>query len=371
MQNQSRRQVSGPKTPGIDGAACESMGVLTGCSGHAVTVEGVEGRQAAMLLKRDLERREAIPLSLFAFGGDGANEEVAAEFAGYEMGISRLRGDGGAAGGPVVMQMFAIAGVSATRVIRRGKSVGVVYEDEFTRSCRLSAVVPASRDASREEQTLEVMEAAEAMLDEGGFGFRDTVRTWFYLDHLLEWYDGFNAVRNEFFRKRGIHDGMVPASTGIGAANGSGAALTCDLLAIQAKQARVSLGAVPSPLQDSALKYRSSFSRAVEISRPGLRQLLVSGTASINREGRTIHAGDPVAQVGFTVEVVDALLRSREMGWADVTRGIAYFKRVEDIPLLGRCFHEKGIPAPRLAVVQADICRADLDFEIEVDAVRA
>ncbi len=337
---------------------------------YVITVEGEDGERSGFLIKQAVDEQQLQPLSVFAFGESGQHDPVARVMASDRVGVSRLRGDSCVGGGAESFQVVAISGVAPVQVIQRGNGVGVVYEDDFARFCRLSAVVPVHLEASREHQVREVFETAEGMLWEGGFRFNDTVRTWLYLDRLLEWYGGFNAVRTEFFRTRGVFDATVPASTGIGAANARGAALTCDLLAIRPKGGGMSIQAVSSPMQESALNYRSSFSRAIEIKTPAYRQLCISGTASIDREGSTVYAGDTTAQVKLTMQVVEALLESRGMGWNDVTRGIAYFKRMTDRPLLERCLRERGVEPFPLSVVEADVCRDDLDFEIEVDAVQ-
>jgi enamine deaminase RidA (YjgF/YER057c/UK114 family) len=215
-----------------------------------------------------------------------------------------------------------------------------------------------------------VFEAVEAALSAHGFHFTDTVRTWFYLDRLLEWYDAFNAVRTAFFAERGVLAKLIPASTGIGAANSFRSALTCNVLAVQPRTAAVRLETVSSPLQISALSYRSSFSRAVELSFPSYRQLLVSGTASIDSEGRTAHAGDLAGQIALTMQVVEKLLRSRGMDWTDVTRGSAYFADLRQRALFEAYGAERALPPMPLALAQAAICRRELLFEIELDAAR-
>lgn len=351
--------------------------VLPGHAEHIITITrssgrivDADGKEMASALRRELDKLRAVPVCVFVFGGEGDWSTIRRELSGLQAGVSFLQGDGAAGNGAPVLQAVAVSGARVTNVVQRGTSTGVVVEDEFMRVCRLGSVVAGNVGGAREDQAREVLLTAEGLLTEAGFQFTDTVRTWFYLDHLLEWYDRFNAVRNGFFVARGLYNGLVPASTGIGAGNATGSALSCDLLAIQAKKAGVGIRAVPSPMQESALNYKSSFSRAVEIMAPGFRQLLVSGTASIDRNGQSAHGGDPAAQIGLTVQVVDALLKSREMGWTDVTRGIAYFKRMADRPLLERCFGEQRIMPFPLALVEADICRHELDFEIEIDAVR-
>ena len=79
---------------------------------------------------------------------------------------------------------------------------------------------------------------------------------------------------------------------------------------------------------------------------------------------------DPVKQVAFTMEVVEAILQSRGMEWQDVTRGAAYFRNFEDLPVYDRYCKENGLSELPVAVVSNDVCRDDLLFEIEVDGVR-
>lgn len=86
------------------------------------------------------------------------------------------------------------------------------------------------------------------------------VRTWLYLDHILDWYDDFNRVRNTFFERNGVFDGLVPASTGIGCANPHGSALVAKGLAVLPKQPPPPR-AVPSPLQCPANDYQSDVCR--------------------------------------------------------------------------------------------------------------
>lgn len=69
------------------------------------------------------------------------------------------------------------------------------------------------------------------------------------------------------------------------------------------------------------------------------------------------------------MEVVQAILESRGMGWADTSRAIAYFRNIEDAPLLDKYCKENRLPRMPIAVAHGDICRDDLLFEIEVDAV--
>jgi hypothetical protein len=58
------------------------------------------------------------------------------------------------------------------------------------------------------------------------------------------------------------------------------------------------------------------------------------------------------------------------MNWGDVSRAIAYFKDINDSPMLKQYCRENNLPHMPIAVAHGDICRDDLLFEIEVDAVQ-
>jgi len=267
-------------------------------------------------------------------------------------------------------QVYAISGVEVEPVELEGKIVGGMFEDDDVRYCMLSDMRPADTTRSRAEQTRAVFEMIEDALEYAGMDFCNVARTWLYIDEILDWYDEFNKVRTRFFEERGVFDGIVPASTGIGVANPAGAALVAEAVAVKAKNGTVGVHAVPSPLQCPAIDYRSSFSRAVEIVLPDHRRLYISGTASIDPDGKTIHVGDVEKQIVRTMEVVAAILESRGMVWDDTSRAIAYFRDMNDAPLLDKYCTDHSLAHMPIAVAHGDICRDDLLFEIEVDSIK-
>jgi enamine deaminase RidA (YjgF/YER057c/UK114 family) len=267
-------------------------------------------------------------------------------------------------------QLYVISGAEVRPVSIEGRVVGGVYEDEDAVYCLLGGIIPSDVSKPRREQAAESFQKIESVLQSVGMSFGNIVRTWLYLDDILSWYDEFNKVRTAFFNEKKVFDGIVPASTGIGVGNPDGAAVVADALAIKPKTDRVQIHALPSPLQCPALDYGSSFSRAIEIVLPDIRRIYVSGTASIEPDGKTAHIDDIEGQVCLTMEVVRAILQSRDMDWSDVNRAIAYFKHWEDIPVLDCYCKQRGLSAVPIAVSHADICRDDLLFEIEVDAAK-
>ena len=267
-------------------------------------------------------------------------------------------------------QIWAVSGTDVRSLSRDGHVTGRLFEDRYATYCRLGGLSTPHLSQDRGMQTSAVLGQMEETLSAEHLHFSHTLRTWFYLDDILSWYGDFNQARDAFFREQGVFDGLVPASTGIGAANVSRSALVAGLLAAKPKNGCMKAWPVPSPLQCPAIDYGSSFSRAVELDLPDHRRLFISGTASIAPEGHTVHVGNVDAQTAKTMEVVAAILESRGMEWADVTRGIAYVRNAADIPVYTRYCQTHALPLMPVVPMNSTICRDDLLFELEVDAIR-
>ena len=266
-------------------------------------------------------------------------------------------------------QVYGVCGTDVELIHADGRIVGSVFEDDDARYCLLGDLRPTDISRTKNEQARETFEKMESVLKSVDMDFSHVVRTWLYIDHILDWYGDFNKVRNDYFEERGVFDGVVPASTGIGATNHAGVAVVADVVAIKPKTPDVSIKEVESPLQCPAPDYKSSFSRALEVSLSDHRRLYISGTASIEPGGETIHVGDTKKQIDLTMEVARAILTSRGMDWSDVSRAIAYFKDLKDTSLLDAYCKEHKLTGVPIAVAHGDICRDDLLFEIEADAV--
>jgi len=247
--------------------------------------------------------------------------------------------------------------------------LGSAFEDEHARYCFLGNLASLDVTRPRPDQLRDTFELMEATLGDRGMGFEHVVRTWLYIDDILDWYDELNQVRNSFFGERSVFERMMPASTGIGVSNPAGSAIVAECIAMEPKGAAVAVHDVPSPLQCEASDYRSSFSRAAEVVAHDHRRLYVSGTASIARGGETIYVGDVEAQIAHTMDVVKAILESKGMDWSNLTRGLAYFRDIDDLPIFDLYCEKHGVPRGVLLETPAIVCRADLLFELEANAI--
>lgn len=266
------------------------------------------------------------------------------------------------------MQACFISEANARPIVFNGKKVGVHYEDSYAEYALIGGLVSRERNAGRGEQTLDVFRQMEEALQTVGMDFSHVVRTWFYNNNLLDWYDEFNRARDSFFESRGVFSHFVPASTGIGSANLVDSALLARVFAVRPKCDAVKVTEVESPLQCSAQDYRSSFSRAAELDHPLFRQLIVSGTASIAPMGETVHLNDADKQIELSLDVIEAILKSRGMNWCDVVRSVAYLKDKSYAANYEAIARRRGIDQMPCIEIQADVCRDDLLFEMELDA---
>jgi enamine deaminase RidA (YjgF/YER057c/UK114 family) len=119
----------------------------------------------------------------------------------------------------------------------------------------------------------------------------------------------------------------------------------------------------------------SSFSRGMRIDLGGVTILLISGTASIDEKGETVHVGDFSAQLQRTFENITGLLEAEGCTWHDVVRTSCYMRDIDrdyDAFNAGRTafFKEQGLdPLPASTGIQAHLCRPDLLIEIEAIAM--
>jgi enamine deaminase RidA (YjgF/YER057c/UK114 family) len=211
---------------------------------------------------------------------------------------------------------------------------------------------------------------ADAALRAHGFTFRSVVRTWIYLRRILEWYGDFNRVRTAFFTAQGVGmdpERSFPASTGI-QGNAAGEECRMDLLAVEGS------GAVMAPVHTSSRQgrsfdYGSAFSRAMRLRIGGLDTVLVSGTASIDTAGNTLHHDNPEAQIRETLDCIFALLDIQGGKPEDIVQATLFCKDPDFLAVYRRVMEREPAAAHPAVPVLADICRPDLLVEIEAIAV--
>lgn len=119
----------------------------------------------------------------------------------------------------------------------------------------------------------------------------------------------------------------------------------------------------------------SSFSRALRLDLGEYKVVLVSGTASVNEEGKPEHIGDFKAQQWRTYRNITNLLAAEGMTWHDVVRTTNYLRDIErdyaEFNKIRTTFYQwlNLDPLPASTGIQARLCWETLLVEIEVYAI--
>ena len=274
----------------------------------------------------------------------------------------------------------------------------------------------SSPPLSRPLQVRRMLERAERILRENGASYSDVVRTWFYLSDILGWYAGFNKVRNEKYGEFGIMPGpgdrelLLPASTGIAGKSRTGAACAMDMIAVignnengrntlhntlplipspqgrgnnppsplvgegkgegeHLTKTRPSIRRLTNPSQLDAFRYGSAFARASVVRNGSTDLIEVSGTAAIDEHGVSLYLGNIRAQIDCTLNKVHALLKQEGAGLKDICAATVFVKHGEYADFFYEMATARGLEAFPCVCVVADVCREELLFEMDAEAV--
>lgn len=141
---------------------------------------------------------------------------------------------------------------------------------------------------------------------------------------------------------------------------------------------RVEKRAISAPkVLNEAYQYErpSSFSRALRIDLNGLAILLISGTASVDENGASVHIGDFRAQTRRAYQNITELLTAAGATWKDIVRTTCYLRDIErDYAAFNEertaFFKQQELDTlPASTGIQAILCRPELLIEMEAIAM--
>jgi len=117
-----------------------------------------------------------------------------------------------------------------------------------------------------------------------------------------------------------------------------------------------------------------SFVRGMRVELDNCVMLFISGTASVDEHGESIHPGDIRAQTKRTFENIAGLLDSEDADWHDIVRTTCYLADFRDYDAFNAVrnayYVEQGLdPLPASTCIEARICRPELLVEIEAIAM--
>ena len=208
---------------------------------------------------------------------------------------------------------------------------------------------------------------AARLLDQFGTRFTEVLRTWCYISDIDRNYDAFNLSRNAFFTEQGVT--RLPASTGIEAGMWPAhAQCSMDLYALLDTD-DCDIEVMHTPTLNEAAEYGSSFSRGMKIQLPEKTVLHISGTASVDEAGRTVHIGDVEKQIERMLLNVHELLKPHGARFEDLCQIATFLKYPEYLEPCQRLLGEQGIQRVPNTLVKAGVCRPDLLCEMEAVAI--
>lgn len=140
-------------------------------------------------------------------------------------------------------------------------------------------------------------------------------------------------------------------------------------------QGRIRKKSIHAPyFLNEPIEYGKSFSRGMSVNLGTAMLLFISGTASIDKNGKTVHRSNFLKQVERTYRNIAALLKSEGADWHDIVKTVCYLKDMKYYKAFNdyrNLFHreQKINPPPASVCIQTILCRPDLLIEMEATAV--
>jgi len=123
---------------------------------------------------------------------------------------------------------------------------------------------------------------------------------------------------------------------------------------------------------------KAAFSRGTKVELDSVKLLFISGTASVDSQGKSAHIGDFNAQVEHTYKNIVSLLEKEHAGLHDVVKFTVFLKNMDDYDKFNKArdafFEQSGLTRenfPASTCVEARLCREELLVEIEAIAIVA
>ncbi len=195
----------------------------------------------------------------------------------------------------------------------------------------------------------------------------DTVRTWLFVRDIENHYGGMVTARRELFQQQGLNETThYPASTGIaGSFATTDTLVTMDALAYGTMEPGQVQRMEASAHMSRTMKYGVTFERGLRVDFGDRSHLYISGTASIDREGTTLHEGDIQSQTRRTIENIAALLKEQGATLDDMAYLFVYVRDHRFAPYAIDIVKSHFSPDIPCIVLQAAICRPSWLIEME------
>ncbi|NLV37864.1 MAG: hypothetical protein GXY66_01470 [Bacteroidales bacterium] len=196
------------------------------------------------------------------------------------------------------------------------------------------------------------------------------LRTWVYVQAVDINYEGMVRARREVFEQEGLNkDTHYVSSTGIEGRHYLPSNLVfMDAYAVQGlKKEQQKFLYAPEHLSPTQV-YGVTFERGTVVEYGDRKHVIISGTASIDNQGRTLYPMDIQAQTQRMFENVEALLSEAGAGFGDLVHAIVYLRDIADYELVKSLVNNRLPNVPQVYVL-APVCRSQWLVEMECMAI--
>ncbi|MBN2036695.1 MAG: hypothetical protein JW768_08150 [Chitinispirillaceae bacterium] len=218
------------------------------------------------------------------------------------------------------------------------------------------------------QQTRRIFSALESSLVPNGMTIgKNTIRTWIFVRDIDNHYGGMVKARREYFETIGLTaQTRYLASTGIeGKTADPSSLVTLDAFSIGTiQEGQIERMEAPEYLS-STIVYGVTFERGLRVRFGDRSHLYLSGTASIDKSGKTIHPCDVRKQAERTFDNVSALLAPHGATLGDMQYFTIYLRNPKHYPLVQDILAERIPESVPWIAVEAPVCRPGWLFEVD------
>jgi len=200
---------------------------------------------------------------------------------------------------------------------------------------------------------------------------KNCIRTWFFTRDVDADYAGLVKARKENFSLNGLtNETHYIASTGIEGRDADACVkIKMDTYIIKGLEEGQMQYLYAKENMSPTHQYGVTFERGVYIDFGDRRNVYISGTASIDKEGLVLYENDVIRQTYRTWENVEALLHEADCDFGDLMQLIVYLRDIADYTTVKQMFDEKFPQTPKV-IVWAPICRSQWLVEMECIAAK-
>ena len=244
----------------------------------------------------------------------------------------------------------------------KGEHYSMVWTANFTGTGPLDS----------KKQTQALFTSLSAYLRSQNVNVRENlVRTWIFVRDIDTHYQGMVDARRDFFLSQGLtKDSRYVASTGIeGNAAAPGRLVSLDSLSFGGITEKQILPMNAPDNMPPTITYGVTFERGLRIKFGDRSHVYISGTASIDKEGKIMHGGDVENQTRRTLDNIGMLLKNQAASLSDMAYILCYVRNVEHFSHVRAILNDRVPRDIPLIALQGAVCRPGWLVELEGVAI--